>query len=116
MRIRHHFTVDVEEYFQVSAFEPYVDRARWDSIPTRVERGVDVILELLDRHGARGTFFTLGWISRRHPDVVRKIAAGGHEVASHGWGHERVTTLTPQEFRESVRSSRRELEDRGGTP
>ena len=114
MRIHHHFTVDVEEYFQVSAFEPYVDRAKWDELPSRVERGVDVILDLLSRHDAQGTFFTLGWIAKKHPAVVRRIAAAGHEIASHGWGHERVTTLTREQFRQSIRTSKQELEDRSG--
>jgi polysaccharide deacetylase family protein (PEP-CTERM system associated) len=113
-RTVHHFTVDVEEYFQVSALEPYVARSRWDSIPTRVELGVRQLLELLAEHGAGGTFFVLGWIAERHPDLVREIAAAGHEIASHGWGHERVTQLTPAEFRESVRSSRQILEDVAG--
>ena len=112
--MRHHFTVDVEEYFQVSALEPYVDRAAWRDIPTRLRLGVDKLLELLAEHDSKGTFFTLGWICREHPDVIDRIVAAGHEVASHGWGHERVTTLSPAQFRESVRSSKLELEDRTG--
>lgn len=106
----HHFTVDVEEYFQVSAMEPYVSRGRWGSMESRVVASTERLLGLLEEHGARGTFFVLGWIAERYPQLVRSIAGAGHEVASHGWGHERVTTLTPAGFRDSVRRSREELE------
>src|SRR5213079_2878281 len=83
-RPKHHFTVDVEEYFQVSAFESIVPRADWTSMESRVEASVDQLLELLEGSGAIGTFFTLGWIAERHPQIVRRIAAAGHEIASHG--------------------------------
>ncbi len=112
----HHFTVDVEEYFQVSAMEPYVPRARWDSMESRVVASTNRLLDLLDEHGAHGTFFVLGWIAERYPELVRAITAAGHEVASHGWGHERVTTLTPVEFRDSVRRSKEALERITGAP
>ena len=114
--IQHHFTVDVEEYFQVSAFEGIVDRSSWEHRESRVARGVDHILEALARHAATGTFFVLGWIAKHHPDVVKRIATAGHEVASHGWGHRRVTTISRDEFRESVRSSKSVLEDLVGAP
>ncbi|MES2177437.1 MAG: XrtA system polysaccharide deacetylase [Gemmatimonadota bacterium] len=114
--VRHHFTVDVEESFQVSAMEPFVSRSTWDDFPSRVDRGTRQLLELLARHHARGTFFVLGWIAKRHAPLVREIAAAGHEIASHGWGHERVTTLTPAEFRESVVSSKDTLEEIVGAP
>lgn len=114
--MHHHFTVDVEEYFQVSAFEEHVPRESWDSLPSRVERGTRRILELMAAHGALGTFFVLGWIAKRHPGLVREIAAAGHEIASHGWGHRRITHLTPEEFRVSVRSSRELLEELAGAP
>lgn len=110
----HLFTVDVEDYFQVNAFEGTVLRTNWDSYPTRVERNVDILLGLLDRKGVRGTFFTLGWVARKHPSIVRKIAAGGHEIASHGWWHRKVTSLTPEEFRADVRSSKSLLESVSG--
>jgi polysaccharide deacetylase family protein (PEP-CTERM system associated) len=113
---QHLFTVDVEDYFQVNAFEGTVDRSRWDSYPTRVEQNVDIILELLDRRKAHGTFFTLGWIAQRCPQVVRRIAQAGHEVASHGWWHRRVTELSRDEFREDLRTSRTILEDVSGQP
>lgn len=114
--VRHHFTVDVEEYFQVSAFEPYVSYSGWDGYESRIRPCMDRLLELLAGSGARGTFFVLGWIADRHPQIVRDIAAAGHEVGSHGWEHRRVTTLTPDEFRHSVRSSKQILEDLGGRP
>ena len=108
----HLFTVDVEEYFQVNAFEQVVSRSAWDTMPSRVAASVETLLETLARHHTYATFFTLGWIADKHPAVVRAIAAGGHEVASHGWWHRRVTTLTPAEFREDVRSSKAVLEER----
>ncbi len=111
---RHHFTVDVEEYFQVSAFEPIVRREDWGGFDSRVAIGVGQLLELLARHDARGTFFVLGWVARRHPGLVREIAAAGHEIASHGWAHERVTTLAPDAFRTSVRRAKATLEDLTG--
>lgn len=112
----HHFSVDVEEYFQVNAFEPYVARERWHEMPARLEASVDAILALLDRRGATGTFFTLGWVARHRPQVVRAIAAAGHEIASHGFWHQRVVTLTPAEFRADVRDARAALEDVAGAP
>lgn len=112
----HIFTVDVEEHFQVSAFESIVDRESWSAHPTRVERNTDIILDLLARHGGRGTFFVLGWVAERYPALVRRIAESGHEIASHGYWHRRVTTLSPAEFREDVRISKRVLEDIAGAP
>jgi polysaccharide deacetylase family protein (PEP-CTERM system associated) len=112
--IEHLFTVDVEDYFQVNAFEASVPRTSWDSYSTRVEANVDVLLQLLDQRGAKGTFFTLGWIAGKHPEMVRRIAQGGHEIASHGWWHRKVTGMSPAEFREDVRSSKAILEDLSG--
>jgi polysaccharide deacetylase family protein (PEP-CTERM system associated) len=110
------FTVDVEEYFQVGALEPYVARDRWNSLPSRVEQGVDLLLELLAEHGSTGTFFTLGCVAKRTPEVVKRIAAAGHEVASHGWTHRRVTELRPNEFRDELARSRDLLSDLSGKP
>src|ERR1700730_6119746 len=107
----HHFTVDVEEYFQVLALEPYVARSRWDALPRRLEIGVHLLLDLLAEHDARATFFVLGWVADRSPELVREISQHGHEIASHGSDHRRLTTLSKDEFRESVRSSKRVLED-----
>ena len=107
----HIFTVDVEEYFQVHAFEGVIRRSEWPSLPSRVAHNVDVLLDLLAEHDVIGTFFVLGWIADRHPQVVRRIASAGHEIASHGWWHYRVTALQPEEFREDIRSSKALLED-----
>lgn len=112
----HFFTVDVEEYFQVNAFEGVAPRERWNDHPSRVAASVDLLLDRLAAHGATGTFFTLGWIADRHPIVVRRIADAGHEIASHGYWHRRLTTLTPATFREDLRASKRALEDLTGTP
>jgi polysaccharide deacetylase family protein (PEP-CTERM system associated) len=105
------FTVDVEEYFQVHAFEGVVSPGTWSSIPSRVAVGVDRLLDLLAAHEAHGTFFVLGWVAERHAHLVRRIAEAGHEIASHGWWHRRVTELQPDEFREDIRSSKALLED-----
>lgn len=110
----HHFTCDVEEHFHVSAFEPFLSRTDWDGQPSRVERNTDLLLELLARHRATGTFFIVGWLAERNPALVRRIASAGHEIASHSWWHRRVTTLTPQEFQEDVSRARRLLEDISG--
>jgi polysaccharide deacetylase family protein (PEP-CTERM system associated) len=107
----HFFTVDVEEYFQVKALESAVSREEWISCPSRLAASIDALLETLDRHGARGTFFVLGWIAAHRPEVVRAISAAGHEIASHGYWHERVTALDREAFREDVRSSKQILED-----
>lgn len=107
-------SIDVEDYFQVSAFAPHIRREDWDSLPCRVERNVDVILGLLDEAGAKATFFTLGWIAERYPQVVRRLVDGGHELASHGYGHQRASDLTPEQFRDDVVRAKRVLEDIGG--
>jgi len=114
--LAHHFTVDVEEHFQVSAFEPHLPRERWNDMESRVVANVGRLLALLDAHRARGTFFILGCVAERQPDVVRAIARGGHEVASHGWDHRRVTQQTPHEFRLSVRRTKALLEELAGSP
>lgn len=113
---RHYFTVDVEEHFQVSAFEHAVPAEAWMGHESRVEANTHRLLDLLQRHDARGTFFVLGWVAERHRELVREIAARGHEVASHGYDHRRVTHQTPDEFRASVSRSKRLLEDVTGTP
>jgi polysaccharide deacetylase family protein (PEP-CTERM system associated) len=105
------FTVDVEDYFQVSALAPYIRRADWDSIECRVERNVDRILALLDASGNKGTFFTLGWIAQRHPAMVQRIARAGHEIASHGSAHLRATEQSPTEFLDDISRAKALLED-----
>ena len=114
--IAHHFTVDVEEYFQVSAFERYVSRADWDQFESRVAGSVYRLLALLQRHQASATFFVLGWVAERHPLLIKAIAGAGHEIASHGWDHARVTEQTPEQFRESVRRTKDLLEGMVGAP
>jgi polysaccharide deacetylase family protein (PEP-CTERM system associated) len=104
-------TIDVEDYFQVSAFDPYLSRDDWDSMPCRVERNIAEILALLEASGARATFFMLGWLAERYPDMVRQIEAAGHEIASHGYWHWRVTQQTPHEFKQDVVRARKLLED-----
>ncbi len=111
---QHHFTVDVEEHFQVLALAPYVPRDAWDRLESRVERSVARLLELLAAHSATGTFFTLGWVAERHPDMVKAIANAGHELASHGHDHRRVTEQTPAAFRDSVRRTKAILESLSG--
>lgn len=112
--VEHLFSVDVEEHFQVVALQPWAPRHTWDGHPSRVAGNVDRLLELMARHRAVGTFFVLGWVADKHPDVVRRIAAAGHEIASHGWWHTQVTRLSPAEFREEVRTSRAILESLSG--
>ena len=110
----HIFSVDLEEYFQVHAFESSIPRDDWNRLPSRVEANADILLELLSRHDTLATFFTLGWIADRHPSLVRRIADQGHEIASHGWWHRRVTRCTEIEFRSEVVDSRAILEDVSG--
>ena len=112
--IKNAMSIDVEDYFQVSAFAPHIRREDWDTLPCRVERNVDVILGLLDETDSRATFFTLGWIAERYPQVVRRIVDNGHELASHGYGHQRASDLTPEAFREDITRAKRILEDLGG--
>ena len=109
--IRNALTIDVEDYFQVSAFAPYIARSDWESRECRVERNVDRILAMLNEHDTQATFFTLGWIAERYPQLVRRIAAQGHEVASHGYGHERASDLSEVAFRADVERAKKLLED-----
>jgi polysaccharide deacetylase family protein (PEP-CTERM system associated) len=107
-------TVDVEDYFQVSAFDTIVSRRDWDKMPSRLEHNVDRILALFDEHDTKATFFTLGWVAEHRPGVVRRIAAEGHEIASHGYEHTRVTNLDRKQFVKDVTRTRKILEDVGG--
>lgn len=107
-------TIDVEDYFQVSAFAPHIERGDWDSHECRIERNVDCILGLLDEADIKATFFTLGWIAERYPAMVRRIVEGGHELASHGYGHQRVSDLSEPAFFEDICSAKTLLEDIGG--
>jgi polysaccharide deacetylase family protein (PEP-CTERM system associated) len=109
-------TIDVEDYFQVNAFAQCIDRAAWDSIPCRVVDNTNRCLDLLDQHGLKATFFVLGWIAERNPELVLRIQARGHEIASHGYGHQLVYDIGPDAFREDIRRSKRLLEDITGMP
>jgi len=107
-------TIDVEDYFQVSAFADRIARSDWDALPCRVERNIDRILELFAEADAHATFFTLGWIAERYPDVVRRISAAGHEVASHGFEHRRASEQKRDEFLADIRLAKAVLEDIAG--
>ena len=109
-------TIDVEDYFQVSAFAPYIERAQWEARECRVERNVERILALLQERNACATFFTLGWIAERYPALVRRIVAAGHELASHGYGHERVSDLSEAQFFQDIHRAKALLEDIAGVP
>lgn len=112
--LRNAMTIDVEDYFQVSAFAPYIARGDWDQRECRVERNVDRLLQLLAQSGTKATFFTLGWIAERYPQMVRRIVEQGHELASHGYGHQRVSDLTPASFLDDIQRTKQLLEDLGG--
>lgn len=108
-------TIDVEDYFQVSAFAPHIPRNEWPTRECRVERNVDRILALLDEHGTKATFFTLGWIAERYPETVRRIVTEGHELASHGYAHERASEQTEAVFFSDINLAKLILEDLVGT-
>ena len=112
----HCFTADIEEHFQVSGFEAVVRPEDWTRHESRVQRNVDVLLTMLAQRSAHGTFFVLGWIGERQPELVRAIVDAGHEVASHGQDHRRVTHQSPAAFRASVRQSKAILESASGQP
>ena len=103
-------SVDVEEWFQVGAFERTIDRDDWDSLGSRVEANCDAILALFDRTETKATFFTLGWVAARHPALIRRIADAGHELASHGWDHARVFTLDAAQFASDLAKARSAIE------
>jgi polysaccharide deacetylase family protein (PEP-CTERM system associated) len=107
-------SVDVEEYFQVGAFERTIARDEWDGLASRVEHNTQIVLDLFAAAGVKATFFTLGWVAERHPALIRRIVADGHELASHGYAHDRVHSLAPDAFRADLRRSRAILEDAGG--
>ena len=107
-------SVDVEDWFQVGAFEKVIARGEWDGLERRVEANCDRVLELFDEAGIKATFFTLGWVAERHPQMMRRIAAQGHEIASHGWDHKRVFTMGEAAFAEDIARARAVLEDTSG--
>ncbi len=107
-------TIDVEDYFQVSAFAPYIERSAWETTPCRIERNIECILDLLEQRKAKATFFTLGWLAQRYPRIVRDITSQGHEVASHGQAHLRATEQSPAQFDNDIRDAKKMLEDTAG--
>jgi polysaccharide deacetylase family protein (PEP-CTERM system associated) len=104
-------TIDVEDYFHVSGFEEVVQREAWPAYPCRVEANTERILARLDEAGVHATFFVLGWVAERFPDLVRRIHAGGHEIGSHGYWHRLIYSQTPEEFRDDLCRSRDLLQD-----
>ena len=109
--MRNAFTVDVEDYFQVEGFAQVIDRGSWDGFRTRVCANTATLLEMLAKRNIRATFFVLGWVARKHPEIVSEIASAGHEVASHGMSHRLIYTQTPAEFRRETRDAKALLED-----
>jgi polysaccharide deacetylase family protein (PEP-CTERM system associated) len=107
-------SVDVEDWFQVGAFEKVIDRDAWETLPRRVELNTDRVLALFEEAGVKATFFTLGWIAARHPALIRRIADAGHEIASHGWDHQRVFTMDEKGFRADLDKAHKAIEDASG--
>lgn len=112
--IRNAMSVDVEDYFQVSAFESHIRREDWDSLECRVEHNTQRVMDMFDEHGVKATFFMLGWVAERYPGLVKRIVDSGHELASHGFEHIRVINQQPDEFRADVQRTKALLEDMGG--
>jgi len=107
--------VDVEDYFQVEAFAGSISRATWDQWPCRVVANTQRVLDLFDEHQAKGTFFFLGWVAERFPELVREVHSRGHELACHSYWHRPIYRLTPDEFRQDTRQAKQVIEDAAGT-
>jgi polysaccharide deacetylase family protein (PEP-CTERM system associated) len=112
--VRNALSVDVEDWFQVGAFEKVIARDDWPTLECRVERNCDAVLQLFSDAQVTGTFFTLGWVAERYPQLMRRIVDAGHEIASHGYGHDRVFTFTPAQFAADLERSRKLIEDASG--
>jgi polysaccharide deacetylase family protein (PEP-CTERM system associated) len=112
--VQNALSVDVEDWFQVGAFETVIDRKDWDSLECRVERNTDAVMALFEEAGVKATFFTLGWVAERYPALIRRIVDAGHEIGSHGYGHDRVFTFTPEQFAADLVRSRKLIEDAAG--
>jgi polysaccharide deacetylase family protein (PEP-CTERM system associated) len=112
--VRNALSVDVEDWFQVGAFETVIDRKDWDSLECRVERNTDAVMALFDEASVKATFFTLGWVAERYPALIRRIVDAGHEIASHGYAHDRVYTFTPDQFAADILRARKLIEDASG--
>lgn len=115
-QLTHVLTVDVEDYFQVEAFAGSVDRESWDQWPSRVVANTQRVLDLFDEHGARATFFFVGWVAARFPHLIREVLSRGHELACHSYWHRTVYSLTPEEFRKDTRQAKNAIEDAAGVP
>ena len=113
-RVCNALSVDVEDWFQVGAFETVIDKQDWDQLAPRVEQNTDAVLALFAESGVKATFFTLGWVAKRNPALIRRIVAAGHEIASHGWDHQRVFTLSAEQFRQDLNDARMAIEDAAG--
>lgn len=107
-------SVDVEDYFQVSAFEPYIDKKKWDNLEHRVAQNTNKILDVFKEYNTKATFFTLGWVAERYPALIKRIVDEGHELACHGYEHIRVTEQTPKQFRFDIQRTKKILEDLAG--
>jgi polysaccharide deacetylase family protein (PEP-CTERM system associated) len=107
-------SVDVEDWFQVGAFETVISRDQWDGLEQRVERNGEAVLDLFAEAGVKATFFTLGWVAERHPGLIRRAAEAGHEIASHGWDHKRVFALGEEGFRADLRRAHRAIAEAAG--
>lgn len=114
--IRNALTVDVEDYFHADAVDGVAPRSSWPGMASRVERNIDIVLALLDQHQVRATFFTLGWVARRYPALVRAVTAAGHELASHGYAHQKASEQSRTQFRRDIVRSKGVLEDLSGRP
>ena len=114
--MRNALSVDVEDWFQVGAFERVIDKADWGHLQSRVAANTDAVLDLFARADVKATFFTLGWVAERCPRQMRRIVADGHEIASHGWDHQRVFTMDAEGFRADLRRARHAIEQAGGVP
>jgi polysaccharide deacetylase family protein (PEP-CTERM system associated) len=107
-------TIDVEDYFQVSAFKTQISPSKWDSFECRVEQNTNLVLDILLAKQVKATFFTLGWVADRYPELIRRIVSERHELASHGYGHQMITDLTPKEFKDDILRAKKTLEDISG--
>lgn len=107
-------TIDLEDYFHVGAYAGHIRLDEWDSYPSRVAQNTDRLLDLFEQHNCRATFFVLGWVAERKPEIVARVAAAGHEIGCHSHLHRRVFNLTPQEFREDTRRAKATIEDAAG--
>ncbi len=115
MTMTNAMSIDVEDYFQVSAFENHIFRSDWDQVEHRIEANMERLLDLMAKSEMKATFFVLGWLAERYPDMVKRIVKDGHELASHGYYHQRVRDLTQSEFRQDLLKSKAILEDISGT-